>query len=104
MSTSTNNYDSLEQLIYQENIRIQSVDMHPELDILLILLNTGSVLKEPLSRYSSLSTATVEQLSNYELIGGGVGIHWPDLDEDLSLKGFLRNSLKDIVANRANAI
>ncbi|MEX2591881.1 MAG: DUF2442 domain-containing protein [Anditalea sp.] len=100
MSTSTNNYDALEQLIYQENIRIKSLDIHPELDILLILLNTGSVLKEPLSRYALLSTATVEQLSKYELIGGGTGIHWTDLDEDLSLKGFLRNSLKDMVVNR----
>ncbi len=103
MSTSTNNYDSLEQLIYQENIRIQSLDVHSEPNMLLILLNTGSVLKEPLSRYSSLSTASVEQLSAYELIGGGVGVHWPDLDEDLSLKGFLKNSLKDAVVNRTNA-
>lgn len=102
MNTSTNNYDALEQLIYQEGIRIQSVDMHSEIDMFLIYLNTGTLLKEPLSRYPSLSAASVEQLSSYELIGGGTGIHWPELDEDLSLKGFLRNSLKDLIVNRTN--
>lgn len=101
MSTSNNKYDALEQLIHEENIRIQTIDVHPEMDLLLVLLNTGSVLKEALSSYPSLSGADANQLRRFELIGKGTGIHWPELDEDLSLKGFLTNSLKNLVANRS---
>lgn len=99
MHSSNNNYDALEHLIYKENIRIQTIDVHPELDLLLILLNTGSVLRESISTYPLLSAASPSQLSNFTLIGKGTGIHWPDLDEDLSLKGFLSNSLKNLVVN-----
>jgi hypothetical protein len=67
------------------------------MNMLLIILNSGSVLKEKLSRYSRLQQATGEQLLNYKLIGNGTGIHWPELDEDLCLKGFLRDAIKDQV-------
>jgi len=36
-------------------------------------------------------------LFQYELIGDGIGIHWPLLDEDLSLKGFLQDELRRVV-------
>ena len=97
MDTSINRYDSLEQLIYTENVKIQAIDVHPDVDVLLVILNTGSVLKEKLSKYPSLHKAPMEVLLNYELTGKGTGIHWPDLDEDLSLKGFLRDAVKDQV-------
>jgi len=97
MDTLKNNFDSLEQLIYSEGIKIKAVDIHKDMDILLIILNTGFVLKDKLSRYFQLSQATDKQLLNYQLIGNGAGIHWPDLDEDLSLKGFLRNNIKSLV-------
>jgi hypothetical protein len=97
MDTLKNNFDSLEQLIYSEGVKIKAVDIHKDLDILLVILNTGFVLKEKLSNYFQLSQATNSQLLNFQLIGNGAGIHWPDLDEDLSLKGFLRNNLKSLV-------
>jgi hypothetical protein len=43
MNTSANNYDTIERLIYEENLHIEAVDFHPELDIMLILLNTKAV-------------------------------------------------------------
>ena len=100
MSTSTNNYDSLEQLIYSENISIQAIDIHPDQDLLIILLNTGGILRETISKYPRLQGASEEQLKNYRLFGKGTGVHWPDIDEDLSLKGFLSNGLKNLIYNQ----
>lgn len=97
MDTLVNSFDALEQLIYEEGIRIKEIDVHPDMDILLIILNTGSVLQEKISKYPRLHNASIAALKNYELIGKGTGIHWPELDEDLSLKGFLRNTLKNQV-------
>jgi len=97
MGTSINKHDTLEQLIYDEEIRIQAIDVHPEVDILLIVLNTRSVLKEKLSTYPRLHNAPKKDLLNYVLTSSGRGIHWPDLDEDLSLKGFLRDAVKSQV-------
>jgi hypothetical protein len=44
------------------------------------------------------------QLLKYELIGGGTGIHWPLLDEDLSLKGFLQDELRRVVKSKKGAL
>jgi hypothetical protein len=82
-------------LIYTEGVRIQKLDVHKDMDMLLIILNTGSVLKEKISKFPLLQNATSTQLLDYELTGNGVGIHWPALDEDLSLKGFLRDAVRD---------
>jgi len=40
--------------------------------------------------FKRLRDATFEQLEKYELLGGGEGVHWPDLDEDISIRGFLK--------------
>lgn len=101
MNTSNNNYDSIEQVIYSENIRIKSVDFHTDLDLMLILLNTGAVLREQISKYPRLKHANEGSLVNYQLLGKGTGIHWPELDEDLSLKIFLRNLLvSNVIYNK----
>ncbi|WP_390937069.1 DUF2442 domain-containing protein [Parapedobacter soli] len=56
--------------------------------------------RESISQYPRLKGATGDQLRNYQLIGKGTGVHWPYVDEDLSLKGFLKNSLRNIVYNK----
>ncbi|MEC3879164.1 DUF2442 domain-containing protein [Parapedobacter sp. 10938] len=99
MDTSTNNFDSLEQLIYSENIAIQTIDVHPDQDLMIILLNTGGILRETISKYPRLKGASAQALKNYRLIGKGTGVHWPDVDEDLSLKGFLNSGLKNLIYN-----
>lgn len=65
---------------------------------MLVVLNNKRVLQRKISSSPRLSSATPEQLQNLQLIGGGIGVHWPDIDEDLSLKGFLKEefSLKAI--------
>lgn len=99
MNTLINNYDAIERLIFDEELRIEAIDVHPDLDIMLIILNTKAVIQQHLSRYYRLKSADKTALLKYELIADGTGIHWPDLDEDLSLKGFLRDKLNEVVNN-----
>ncbi len=49
----------------------------------------GRMISVPLVWSWRLSDATPEQRNNWELIGDGQGVHWPDIDEDLSAKGML---------------
>lgn len=99
MNTSENkNFDSLEHLIFEEGLKIIKVEAHKELDLILIFLNTSAIFKQKLSNYSRLKNASQGDLNKYELIAGGTGIHWKRLDEDLSLKGFLRDELKNMAS------
>ena len=52
-------------------------------------LDDGRIISIPLAWSRRLSDATPEQRSQYEIIGQGSGIHWPDVDEDLSLRSML---------------
>jgi hypothetical protein len=101
MNTSINNFDAIEKLIYEEGLRIETIDFHPELDLMLIVLNTKVVLQQKISSYKRLSNADKATLLQYELIAKGTGIHWHLLDEDLSLKGFLRDELKNTVKGKS---
>lgn len=49
----------------------------------------GRVISVPLAWSWRLSDATPEQRSKWELIGDGQGVHWPEIDEDISAKGML---------------
>jgi len=64
------------------------------MDILWIIPNTYSMLSVNISNYPRLRNVPIETLKKYHQIGNGTGIHWPGLDEDLSLKGFLRDTTK----------
>ncbi|HET7314731.1 DUF2442 domain-containing protein [Salinisphaera sp.] len=56
---------------------------------LVVFLNDGRVLSVPLVWFPRLARANPEQLSNFELLDEGEGIHWPGLDEDISVLGLL---------------
>src|SRR5271157_1535236 len=58
--------------------------------VLRVRMRSGSSLLISTRHFERLSGATAEQLCKYELIGGGIGVHWPDLDEDVSIRGFVR--------------
>jgi Protein of unknown function (DUF2442) len=64
------------------------------LDLIIVLLNNKKILKRPLSDFKRLAQATDVQLNNFE--NDGIGIHWPEVDEDLSLRGFLKYELAHI--------
>jgi len=67
-------------------------DVHVANDILSVDLVDGRTISVPLAWYPRLLHATEEQRSNWEICGGGFGIHWPNLDEDLSTDGLLRGA------------
>lgn len=52
-------------------------------------LSDGRAISVPLAWYPRLVHATEEERANWRLIGRGKGIHWPDLDEDVSVEGLL---------------
>ena len=58
-------------------------------DTLHVQLTDGREVSTPLEWYPKLRQATKEQRENWRLIGKGVGIHWEELDEDLSVEGLL---------------
>jgi hypothetical protein len=59
---------------------------------LSVTLKDGRVISVPLAWYPKLLHATPKQLNHWEIAGGGYGIHWPDIDEDLSTEGLLRGA------------
>jgi hypothetical protein len=61
-------------------------------DELSVVLADGRRLAVPLAWYPRLLHANEEQRQRFELLGDGHGIHWPDLDEDLSVSGLLRGA------------
>jgi hypothetical protein len=58
-------------------------------DALHVRLADGREVTVPLEWFPRLRQASPEQCAHYRLIGGGVGIHWPELDEDVSVEGLL---------------
>lgn len=58
-------------------------------DKIMAVLSDGREISIPLAWSSKLLKATPEQRSHLEISVGGYGIHWPDIDEDISIKAFL---------------
>ena len=58
-------------------------------DSLIVDLDDGRTISVPLAWFPRLLHSTVEERNNWRLIGKGAGVHWPDLDEDISVKGIL---------------
>ncbi len=55
-----------------------------------VQLSDGREVAVPLEWFTTLRNATDKQRNNWRLIGKGVGIHWEELDEDISVEGLLR--------------
>jgi hypothetical protein len=73
-----------------------------------VVLQDGRTLSVPLDWYPRLAHGSPRERQRWRLIGGGIGIHWPDLDEDISISGLLAGlpsgesakSLKQWLASR----
>lgn len=61
-------------------------------DSLTVDLMDGRTISVPLEWYPRLAAATPQQLQNWTLCAAGYGIHWPEIDEDLSTEGMLRGA------------
>jgi hypothetical protein len=66
-----------------------AVDVGVTANALHVVLADGRELSVPLAWFQRLEQATEPERRNWRLIGGGIGIHWPDIDEDISVESLL---------------
>lgn len=76
----------------REGPLVAAVEYRPGagLDLLILELTDGSRRAIPREDLQGLESGTREQLANFEIVGGGTGLHWPDLDADLYVPALLR--------------
>lgn len=94
-----------------ETLEVLATYMVADEQSVTISLSDGRKLVLPLEWYPRLKYGTPVERNHWRLIGDGVGIHWPDLDEDLSVESFIAGrrslesarSLKKWLAERASA-
>jgi hypothetical protein len=79
---------------------IRANDLKFTRDYMVVTLEDGRILQMPLDWFPPLRSATRAQLYHFEWIGKGIGIEWPELDEFLSVEGFLRQT-RSMAANSA---
>ncbi|MEO7174351.1 MAG: DUF2442 domain-containing protein [Saprospiraceae bacterium] len=65
---------------------LKAVDIWFTEDMLFVRLEDGREVGTPLEWFPTLRSASADQRKNWKLIGNGVGIHWEELDEDLSVR------------------
>lgn len=68
------------------------VDVKFAADSLSVSLKDGRTISVPLAWFPKLLHASESQRKNWKIAGGGYGIHWPEIDEDLSTEGLLRGA------------
>ena len=71
-------------------LEASAVDVKCLADNLQVFLADGREISAPLIWFPRLQKATQQQRNNWRLIGGGIGIHWEDVDEDISVSSLLR--------------
>ena len=81
--------DPFERLIHEKGLKIKDLIVNKDLNSIVVMLSNGIVFKTTLSDHPLLAKASQKKLNNWRAIGKGIGIHWPDFDEDLSLKGLM---------------
>jgi hypothetical protein len=69
---------------------ISAVDVNCTDDSLEVVLADGREISVPLIWFPRLQKAAVEERKHWRLIGGGIGIHWEDIDEDVSIESLFR--------------
>jgi hypothetical protein len=87
MSTLVNGRTKSPQSFVPTTALARSVEFDSEL--MHVFLTDGRVISVPISWFPVLKTAAPEQRLKYEIGGGGIGLHWPELDEDLSVAGLM---------------
>jgi hypothetical protein len=78
------------------------MQVHCDEDSIVVELADGRTISAPLAWYPRLLHASTKQRSNCQIAGGGFGIHWPDVDEDLSVDGLLRGAPAPHAAAKAS--
>ena len=68
---------------------VKGINVVTSEDTLTVELADGRSLSVPIAWYPRLLHGSQQERENWELIGAGEGIHWPDLDEDISVEGLI---------------
>jgi Protein of unknown function (DUF2442) len=71
------------------NVEPLAVDARSTNEALKVVLVDGREITVPLAWFPRLQKATPAQRKNWRLIGGGIGLHWEDIDEDISVESLL---------------
>jgi hypothetical protein len=87
MSTSTSSRRKFQRAYVPTTALAKSVEFDD--DMMHVALTDGRILSVPVVWFPLLRDATSEQRGRYEIDGGGVSLHWPELDEDLSVAGLM---------------
>lgn len=78
------------------DLRVKTVSLDD--DRLFVELMDGRAIAVPLAWYPRLANATPAQRQHWEICAGGYGIHWSEIDEDLSTEGMLRGARAPVAA------
>jgi hypothetical protein len=97
MSTSKNrtkhpSSDPIDILIFEKGLRIRTLFIEKDLDLLIIILNNGNLIKSSINSFEKLATAHQDELLKWELRNEGIAVRWRNLEEDLSLYGFIKEA------------
>lgn len=98
MSTSINKrweLDEIDKMIFEDGLGIKAAHFHKDMDLMMILLTNKKILIRDISEFELLNKASEEQLEKYEI--SRTGIHWSKLDEDLSLRSFLKYEMLKVL-------
>ena len=79
----------------------RAIDVAVSADELTVELADGRRVIVPIAWFPRLLHADQDQRRNWRLVGDGQGIHWPDVDEDLSVSGLLRGAAAPDASKRA---
>ena len=97
--------DPIDKLIFERGLRARHLVIDKKLDLILLILNNGEILKDKISSYPRLQKASSKSLENWQLTAGGTGVSWRALNEDLSVKGFIQSSsLNEVVRQLTSSI
>ena len=73
------------------SVSVVAKDIDFTQDTMIVHLEDGRSISVPIDWFPALKDASKAELENWRFIGEGVGIHWADLDEDISVAGLLRS-------------
>lgn len=73
-----------------ENREVKAIDVRLTKHLFYAILEDGREIGVPYSWFWRLEQASEQALKNWRFIGGGTGIHWEDIDEDVSIQGLLK--------------
>lgn len=94
MSNTSTHADFLDRIIFDDGLKIVDAKIvfgkEPHI---ALLLNTDDWIDGSLAGYVRLEGVQKEKLRDFKIIGGGTIIEWDELDEHLSLKGFIRDQM-----------